>query len=183
MKLHLCCGDVYLDGWHNVDILGKAVAFGEDNPNKTTVDNYYSRPYDLENKQREILIDQRVNLTDTWDIAANSCDRVLFVSTIEHFTVPEAQHVVKEAHRVLKNGGLFQFDFPDIYKAVDVYKNNPDELMRLIYCSHKNEYSIHKWGYTNDTALRLLLCCDWKDVQFGEIVSHDYPMLGVTAYK
>jgi len=186
MKVHLCCGDVYLSGHINVDIGGRKLRKGEANPNLTTLDRYFTRPFSTEFSKRtrgECIVDKKMNLTENWmDFSNNSVDEIVMISAIEHFTKRDAAHIVGEARRVLVSGGRFIFDFPDIHEDVRKhYKTDPEWLMELIYCNQKNEYSTHKWGYTRKT-IKELLGDSWK-VQFKTVVKHDYPMIGVVARK
>lgn len=176
MKIHLCCGDVYLDGYWNVDAYG--VAGWEENPNKTTLEHYYKgKVHDF----RFNLVDQIVLLPD--ELKFSNVDEYLMVSAFEHFSLEDAKEIVSRVYNSLNDGGVFRFDFPDIFKTVDQYKNNQEYMMRLIYGSGKNDKAFHKHGYTEETIQKLLMTHPWKSIVFGDIVEHTYPMIGVTATK
>jgi len=178
MKLHIACGDVYLKGYTNVDVQGIfAKDLKTENPNETTLDNYFKYPFG--SPRREIIIDKRMNLLQPWDFEDSSVEEIVMISCIEHFTKTQAEFIVSEIKRVLKPHGVFVFDFPDIRETVKkYYDSDPEYMARLIYCNQKDEYSLHKWGYTWLT-IRKLLGEGWLCIQKLTVVIHIYPMIGV----
>ena len=113
--------------------------------------------------------------------------RALFApraAAFEHFEHKiEIPWIVGEAYRVLVRGGVWKFDFPNIFKQVQEFYNRRDEfLMELIYCNRKDIFSQHKWGYTPATIKNYLRDISWS-FQFKDVVKHDYPMTGVWATK
>jgi len=186
-KLHLCCGDVYLKGYENLDIQGTLVEKASPEAiagNETTLEKYFK--YNFGSPRRDVIVDGFLNLNLPWDgIEDDTIDEIVMVSSIEHFTLQEAEFIMEECKRVLKSGGVLKIDFPDVIASIDRYiDERPDFAMQLIYCNHKNEYSVHKWGYVPETFLELL-GEGWEDTQFGanSIVKHDYPMIGFTARR
>ena len=176
MKLHLCCGDVYLDGYINIDIKGKKPP--KDNPNLTTLCKYYDKR-NVGDKNK-IYVDREMDILK-YDYPKNSINEVVMISSFEHFTKKEAEDLTKKIYKSLVPNGRFKFDFPDLKATANEYI--ACDLVRLIYGSYKNEYSIHKWGYTRDTIKTLFNGCNWRMREFGDIVKHDYPMQGVTLTK
>jgi hypothetical protein len=82
----------------------------------------------------------------------------------------------------MKKKGKLVIDWPDIKNTIDQYlEEDPEFAMRLIYCNHKNKYSIHHWGFTKKT-FPMYLGDDWT-YQFKEVVKHDYPMQGAICTK
>lgn len=181
MKLHLACGDVYLDGYINCDINGILVGEGETVTNATDLEHYY-RDRTLGHKQAA-AIDCRMNLAQMpWDFEDRSVDEIVLVNGIEHFPRDVAERIIAEAWRVLDWGGRFLVDFPDIKATVAQYiDTDPAFCMRHIYGNHKDAYSVHHWGYTMLT-FRTLLGPGWT-VTFRPIVQHDYPVIGCEATK
>lgn len=181
MKLHLCCGDIYLKGYVNIDIYNDKTA----TPVVTTLDEYYKRPIKTNAGQRSIVADKCMDVTQSWEFENDSIDEILMICGIEHFTRDEASHIIDEAYRVLKNGGCFSFDFPDIWETVDkYYKEDPNYMARLLYGSGKNIESIHKWGYTPESIEdRLTHKYQWRCIRVEELVKHEYPMIGIVAVK
>lgn len=199
IKLHICCGDVYLEEYTNIDLWRDGVEYVSSeirkyqNPNKTTLSNYYKFPFGT--KPRPFVIDKSMNILERWDYEDNSVSEVVMICAIEHFTPNEAKFIISEIHRVLKVGGMLRIDFPDICMMVmqyidgmnhtqkEIISNDFNTLMKDIYCNQKNEYSQHKWGYNALTFSDLLSGIgDWN-IQFKDIVKHAYPMIGCEAIK
>jgi hypothetical protein len=187
MKLHICCGDVYLENYINIDIKGHLARrlSKTQNPNITTIDKYYKYPFG--SPQREFYVDYRLDVTEPWKVIEdNIADEVLMISSLEHFTPTQAIHILKEVHRVLKKDGYLKVDFPDIFETLSKFNKgeyNWDYAMRLIYCTHKNNESIHRWGYNKEHIMEILCTVGSWTINFAEIVEHDYPMIGCIARK
>lgn len=187
MKIHLCCGGIYLKDYINCDIDGILLELAGSNSNETTLDKYFKYPFEqnaaLRTRPRFIL-DLKMNILERWPFAAKSADEIVMVSAFEHFEHrDEIPHIISEACRVLKPDGVFKFDFPDIKAQVDQYYGKDDEfLMELIYCNHKNKHSMHLWGYTPQTLPSYLNPNVWQ-LEFKDVVKHDYPMTGCWATK
>lgn len=190
-KVHLTCGDIYLVGYENCDIVGEYLDKTNEvveNPNATTLDNYFTRPFIQDADKREvkkIIIDTKMNILEKWPWADNSVDEIVQVNSFEHFWHnSEIPHIINEAHRVLKVGGVWKFDFPDVKAIVEkYYESDPDFCMKLIYGSRKNQYSCHEFGYTTKSILDYLSANQWGKVEFKDVVKHDYPSQGVLATK
>ena len=198
LKLHLCCGDIYLEGYQNCDISGYVITPFEDtrllinednhvvgmngyNPNETSLDKYFKYPFG--SKPRRFILDRRMNILEKWPWEDNSVDELVLISAIEHFNPrTELPHVLKEINRVMKIGGKLIIDWPDIKKQVELYyEADPDFMVELLYCNHKNKYSIHHWGFTEET-FKAYLGKNWN-YDFKEVVKHDYPMQGCICVK
>ena len=180
--LHLCCGDVYLKGYVNIDIKGKLASEVKDNPNSTDLEHYYKYTF-RESKPREFIIDKQMNILEKWDFKDKSVHEIVMISAIEHFTKAEAEFIMSEIKRVLMPKGQLIIDFPDIKRDVERYHDtDPEFLMELIYCNHKNKFSVHNWGYTK-TTFKKLLGDGWKEVVWTNIVSHSYPMMGALCIR
>lgn len=188
MRIHLCCGSIYLDGYVNCDVIGDHASMVKNNKNKTTLDKYFKFPFEKDKKRRirrPFIIDVKMNpLEFPWCFESKIVEEVIMVSAFEHFEhETEIPFIIKEIYRILKIGGIFKFDFPDIKKQVDEYYGKDDEfLMELIYCNHKNKHSQHLWGYTEKTIDKYLTEDKWK-LEMKQVVEHSYPMIGCWATK
>jgi predicted SAM-dependent methyltransferase len=182
MKIHVPCGDIYLKDYLNCDITGVLVnGYHPSTLKETSLGEYY-KDRQVGNKKMT-YIDRRMNMLDfPWSFADECADEVVMIQGIEHFSLADAGRIVKQVHRILKPGGRFLVDFPDVEEAVLEYiHSDPEFCMRLLYCNHKNEYSVHHWGYTRETFLDLL-GAEW-DVKFVQVVEHSYPTIGCQAVK
>jgi predicted SAM-dependent methyltransferase len=177
MRVHLCCGDRYLDGYMNVDRVGTSARPPKV---KVTLDNYYDHPL---HENQEVIYDIYMDLEKSWSFEPETVDEFVMISAFEHFNRESAERILENVYTALKYDGKFRFDFPDIEETVRQYKDRPDYMMRLIYGSQKNDGAYHRWGYTQVSIAEKLMKQNWKSVEFGDIVKHDYPMIGVTATK
>lgn len=176
-KVHLACGDIYLSGYENVDRVGRVLQF----PSKgNELDNYYDHNL---HDNREPLIDRWMDIEKGWLYEPESVDEFVMVSAFEHFSREAAERLLQNVYTSLKFGGVFKFDFPDIEETVRKYHREPEYMMRLIYGSQKNDGAYHRWGYTQETIREKLSKNNWSEIHFGDIVKHDYPMIGVTVIK
>lgn len=184
MKLHLCCGDIYLEGYLNLDIKGQLVnksSIKDLNKNKTTLSNYFKHPFG--SPRRKIIVDKNMDLLKSWKLKKDSIDGIVMISGIEHFYLQDAKFIISEIKRVLKPNGKLIIDFPDIKKQIKLYYDkDPNFCMELIYCNHKDIFSAHHWGYTTETFFELL-GNGWKSMKKKTIVKHAYPMIGIVAIK
>lgn len=194
MKLHIPAGDVYLDGYVNCDIEGEDVFDIGDKKTttiyqeefekcRTTTDKYFK--YSFGTERRKIFVDKKFDALKPWPFERASIEEIVSISFIEHFPQSDAICIISEVERVLKPGGKWIVDFPDIKMTViKYYEKDPELCMRLIYCNHKNDYSIHYWGYTEETFAKILLQSGvWKSIEEETIIKHDYPMIGMVCVK
>lgn len=156
------------------------------NPNETTLDKYFKFPFESDatrRVRREFILDTKMNILDKWPWKTNSVDEIVMVNALEHFEhIGEVEHIIAEVKRVLKKGGIFKFDFPDIKAIVEQFHDSdPVYCINLLYCNHKNKYSIHQWGYTAET-ISSYFGKDFK-LEFKDVVKHDYPSQGVHATR
>lgn len=205
-KLHLCCGNIYLKGYINCDITGfilnnnKSLAIRKEeilplmislengNPNETDLEHYFKDPWEPNKNKRQcfkkpFILDKQFNILEKWPFDNESIEEIVMISCIEHFNpIEELPHILEEINRVMKIKGKLIIDFPDIKQQVLNYiDSDPEFCMELIYCNHKNKYSIHHWGFTDKTFPTYIgnnWLCERKD-----IVKHEYPMIGMVCIK
>jgi predicted SAM-dependent methyltransferase len=160
IKLHLGNGTVYLEGWTNIDIVGK---LAKDHPdivkhNSTTIENYYKRPFrqNRDNNVTDIIMDIR-NL----EFPENSAEEILSVNVIDHMKKEEFLEALQNWKKVLKPGGLLIIDVDDRKKQAQLLASadTVEEMewaLRLLYCDHAKTGRTHWWGYTPEYLLHLL---------------------------
>jgi len=191
MKLHWCSGDIYLDGYINININGKLAkdcTEAEIERNRTSLDKYFKYPFiqdpiERRKQARGFICDRMEDVLQKWNFEDNSVDEIVLISAFEHFYNQDIRnHVIPEISRVLKSGGKFITDFPDIKKQMELYyKDDPEFCFELIYCNHKDNFSIHHWGYNPETFKKLFP--DTWSINEKTYVVHDYPMIGMEAIK
>lgn len=180
MKVHLCCGDIFLTDYVNCDVEGELVESRADIPHRD-LSNYYSNR--LVGHKHTTYIDRKFDVTCfPWPFEDESVEELVMIQAIEHFDFPTAQKIIDEILRILIPGGKLLIDFPDILATVEKYGiSDPRFMMRFLYCNHKNQYSVHNWGYTKATFPDLL-GVGWE-YQYREIVHHIYPVIGCEVTK
>ena len=192
-KLHLACGTVYLQGWINVDICGNLACEdpGLVKENTTTVANYYkknvTRKQFMKGKfhKNRIVCDTRMDIRDMskW-VRADSVDKILGVQIFEHFEFEEAKDMLKGWIKLLKKGGSIQLHVPDTEGIIELYNEDRDSewAIRQLYGSQKDEYALHRAGYTKES-----LCKVFKSVGLKQIVIlpnwNSYPAFGIRGTK
>ena len=176
-RVHLCCGDVYLKDYVNVDRVGSIAV--REMPG-TTLDQYYTHPV---HENGEAKIDVWMDIEKEWLFPAEGVDEFVMISAFEHFSRESAEKIIEKVHTSLKYGGEFKFDFPDLKRTLDEYSADPEYMMRLIYGSQKNAGAFHRWGYTAESIYEKLKKHHWREIHLEPIVKHAYPMIGVRAVK
>lgn len=153
VKLHLGNGTVYLDGWTNIDMVGKlAKDFPQEaEHNKTDIEHYYKYPFRANkgNNITDVIMDVR-NLNVYKDY---SVDEILCVNLIDHMKKEEFLQALNEWKRVLKIGGELIIDIDDRQKQADILvkAKTIEEIewgLRLVYMDSASEGRTHWWGYT-----------------------------------
>ena len=96
MKLHLGCGERYLDGYTHIDIA------------EFDHIDYKSSVHKLD------MIDD------------NSCELIYASHVLEYFDTEEAKDVLSEWHRVLIDKGILRLAVPNIEKLIEVYNQTND---------------------------------------------------------
>lgn len=102
---------------------------------------------------------------------SNSVDKVYCNHAIEHLTQPQAQRLIREVMRILKPGGIFHVETPNLTKALqhgsemeDLEEKTPEiawgSIVSTIYGGHSigigSEFNLHRYGYNHFTLSRLL---------------------------
>lgn len=190
-KLHCCCGEVYLENYVNVDVyienytfLAKDVEDYILNINKTTMSNYHKYPLG-QNPIKKSIIDDIVDITK-WPYEKEMFNEIIIVNSFEHFTKNESENLINNFYNSLTHGGFVYIDVPNIEEIMELLKNNiitNDFAMRHIYGSYKNQFNLHKYGYTMKSLTDLLEKYNFKNVKYSNMIKHCYPIIAVTAEK
>lgn len=164
-RLHVGNCTVYLtDGWTNIDLYGSGSRLASACPEGvakwgTTEAEYYGRMTD---QRKQLVIsgecpDHELTVCDrygSWfDLPCdNGCaSEILSRQVWEHLSITEARRAMREANRVLCEGGLLRLDVPDIEATLELYRETGDLfLKRHILGSLKNDFSYHCVGWTRD---------------------------------
>ena len=100
MKLHLGCGDRYIDGYVNVD--------GYDMANHDT--SRKGSTYDL-----------KANILEKLPFDDGSIDEIMIIHVMEHFYRWQSISLLNEFRRLLKKGGIVIIEMPDLDRCIEWY--------------------------------------------------------------
>ncbi len=152
-KLHLGCGNTYIRGWCNVDVLATGCTD---------------------------LVD---DITILSCIANNSVEEIYACHVLEHFPTELIPIILKRWHEVLKPGGVIHISVPDLDAITAVYQRNLEHFhtrgnqpwIALIYGGQKDEYDFHKTGFNYTYLSYLMELCGFTAIQRYPHVPHFIP--------
>jgi predicted SAM-dependent methyltransferase len=154
MRLNLGCGKLLFPGYVNID-------------------KYYYE--DKRGIKTDVVSDLLEYKTDD-----NSVDEVLLIHVIEHFVYDDGVKLLSNIYKWLKKDGRLIVEAPDVIKAVNVFKDDPFQMMIHIFGDlneireGKPEY-YHKWGWTEETMVVTLKSLGFNIKFRGGGVTHHRP--------
>lgn len=138
MKLHLGCGQRYLEGYVNIDF-----------------------PMSEHSVQEKSIADLHADIR-ALAYPAGSIDEVRLHHVFEHFQRPVACALVAAWQSWLKPGGLLRIEVPDFDKTSAVLRSRFNSFQqkavaeRHLFGSHEASWAVHYEGYTPVTLRALL---------------------------
>jgi len=120
---------------------------------------------------------QLVDIRNRFPLDDNSTDNIYCSQVLEHFELYQAQEILREAHRVLKPGGLIRVSVPDIKKmfSLDI---TPREINVLWWGYEKDipptNFFVkisrlfirdHQWHYDETSMKQLLSDSGFKNIE------------------
>ena len=138
MKLHLGCGQGYLEGYVNIDL-----------------------PLSEHSIQERSVADVHADIT-TMSYPASSIDEVRLHHVFEHFTRPVACALVTAWRHWLKSGGRLHIEVPDFGRTArsvldpTASRCSKAVALRHIFGSHEAPWAVHRDGWTTDRLKGLL---------------------------
>lgn len=148
MKLHLGCGEGYLEGYLNVDF-----------------------PPEIHSVQQRSPADMYADILQL-KYPPGSIDEIRLHHVFEHFTRPVACALLVAWHFWLKKGGVLHLEVPDFTRTAAIILNplTPASAktiaMRHLFGSHEAPWAVHCEGYTMGTLKTLLESYGFK---FSEV--------------
>ena len=188
VKVNLGAGLSVTEGWSNVDtdlhalfsklpaVIIKALY------RVSSVKRQYSQKEYLDLLKNHIFIPH--NLEYGLPFPDKSIDFLYSSHLIEHLFQDDAVKLLREAYRVLKEGGRLRIGVPDLEYAVSLYqKGNKREALEFFFTTSKSTdyFSRHKYMYDFD-LLRTLLAetgfidierCSYRQGKFPDIAKLD----------
>ncbi len=147
MKLHLGCGQKYLNGYVNVDY-----------------------PLTEHSVQVESVADVHQDIT-TLRYPRGTVDEIRLHHVFEHFTRPVACALVAAWRSWLKPQGILHIEVPDFERTARVILKRFASFKqravaeRHIFGSHEAQWAIHCHGYTPKTMATLLNSYGFKPIE------------------
>lgn len=129
MKLHLGCGEVYLEGYVNIDFP----------PSEHTV-------------QRRSKVDQYADITELV-YSPESIDEIRLHHVFEHFSRPVALRLLIDWYLWLREGGRLVIETPDFKRSANSFladqaiESGSMLQLRHIFGSHEAAWAIHQDGW------------------------------------
>jgi predicted SAM-dependent methyltransferase len=153
LRLNIGCGNVPLKGWINVD---KFYYPGSD---AKQLDQMGVEKWE-NTVESQWLYGDATQL----DFPDETFDEVMIIHCLEHLDMEQGNLAIKEAYRVLKPGGTFDVELPDLLKACELMPtvhvtatgdNQPwHRVMGLLYGAvgeeHGGKGQYHLCGYTKE---------------------------------
>lgn len=113
-----------------------------------------------------------------WEIAleAGSLDEVMALGVIEHLTYSQVEQTIANVHRMLRQGGVFYFDVPDLpvwcRYAVDHFEGRPTpfpitHILSTLYGWQRWPGDEHKSGWYQRKLESLLDQVGFRARRFG----------------
>lgn len=148
MKLHLGCGGVHLDGYHNVDL-----------------------PPDQHGVQPDIRPDEYADIT-TLSYAPGSIEEVRLHHVFEHFSRPLALRLLIDWYEWLRPGGVVTIETPDFERCARWFFLRPTaasraKLMRHMFGSHEAAWAVHWDGWYRAKFEGVLGALGYEDMSFS----------------
>ena len=148
-KLHLGCGQVYFEGYTNIDY-----------------------PLDGNHSVQQVSVaDKHINLLDL-KYEANSVDEIRLHHVFEHFSRPNALALIASWNSWLKMGGLLRIETPN-YSRMAIISINPflskkkkGIALRHIFGSQEAHWANHFEGYSRKIYKQMLPFFGFEIVKF-----------------
>lgn len=194
-RLHLACGTIFLKGgWCNIDLNLPNHYLAKDREdlvrqNGTTLNHYYKQNVTKEDfmqkrfQKREVVCDIFANIKNL-PFENDTVDEMLGVQIFEHFAFPEGEVLLDYWRDLLKVGGSLRLHVPDIEGIIELYNEEKDIdwSIRQLYGSQKDEFGIHKAGYTKYSLEQLMRKHHFRNTKILPNINN-YPAFGIIGYK
>lgn len=153
LKLHLGCGERYLNGYHNVDYP----------PSEHTV-------------QTGTRVDEYANILEL-RYSADTVEEIRLHHVFEHFSRPVACALVAAWWSWLKPGGLIRIEVPDFDRTAVAVLNPFSKrkaryvALRHIFGSQEAAWAVHQEGWSPKRLKQLLVDMGFRNIK---IVRNSY---------
>lgn len=185
-KLHIGAGTNFLRGYINIDIPSKRTFLAQERPDLvekyiTEESDYYGRHANLnrENWHLKPQITEYVcDRYGSWGFipcADEDASEILSRQVFEHLGPLEAKSALREANRVLINGGTLRLDVPDFEKSLDQLRETRDTFfIRHMLGPRNSPYGYHTLAYRRDGLKDMVINFGFTFVTEEQNI-HSYP--------
>jgi len=148
MKLHLGCGNKYLEGYKHID---------------------YSN-YDH--------IDWKTHIYPLPFIKSNSVKEIYSSHALEYFDFFQVKDVLIEWRRCLENEGKLRLSVPDFDKLLEVYKKTNFDIDKIIgplfgrWITTNKNFIYHKTVFTKSKLIEILKLTGFSDIEEWDPLIH-----------
>lgn len=151
-KLHLGCGELYLEGYVNIDFP----------PEHHTVVKVKA---DLYSDIRNLKYPE------------NSIEEIRLHHVFEHFSRQEALKLLADWRKWLKPGGKLVIETPDVETAFQMFAETDDlkkrfALLRHVFGSHEADWAYHKDGWGEQKFKFILEKFGFEDIECEKVIAY-----------
>ena len=189
VRLHLGCGNVYLDGYVNCDVVGELARNRPDlvEQNRARIDDYYCRRRSYTDihhiPQRMLYVVDRIEDLVCPDWQAGTVDKIVCIQALEHLKGFETELALCRWWKVLRPGGVVVLSVPDTGETVRMLldEGTRDFAIQHLAGTRRSIWDYHRSWFTPHT-LGMLLDRVGFEVEFLDNI-HVYPAIVVRARK
>mgnify|MGYP001561730087 CR=1 FL=1 len=172
VRLNLGCGLAVTKGWINID--GSLNALVAAMPSALHISMYQLTGAKRYYSQREYcrLLSDHIfihhDLSKGIPLKDNVADYIYSSHFIEHLHRKDANHLLNECYRVLRNGGILRISVPDLEHAIRLYfMGSKQEMLQNYFFVEDDEshYARHKYMYDFEMLSTLLHEIGFHDIQ------------------
>jgi len=189
LKVHVGCGNIYLNGYWNVDLAGfleKDQGPHIKQMNETSVEDYYARLNGtiLELPQRRVtIVDEFMDMTDL-QFERGSVQKIVAIQCFEHLSPVKALNTLVNWWGVLAQNGMAIVSVPDMRPTIAWLSDESDVrqfAIRHLLGSQRDDLNWHQAWYTPETLTELLSSVGFQVEPLEN--PHIYPAICVRCHK
>ncbi len=95
----------------------------------------------------------------------NSCDFIFSSHFLEHLPLYDANHLLREMFRCVKDKGVVRITIPDLEYAVELYKKGKkDDFLKFFFTETSNIYEHHHYMYDFEMLEKRLKKAGFKKI-------------------
>lgn len=183
LKLHLGCGNIYLKGHKNIDIVGisaDTLSHAELSSYLVDIDDYYNQRMFCTDNKMQSVVDLICDFSKL-PYQPSSVDKIVCIQALEHIHPTQLQGTLVHWWNLLKAGRPLILSVPDSKATLKLIKEDPDSAIRFLCGSLNGEYSSHLTWFSKKSFFDILERVGFAVTELPNF--HDYPAIVVRAIK